>query len=524
MEETNVTLTIEEKLHNTSKLITQKENDFKNHKLAINFIKKCIPHDMDEDMAIAYIKQEISTAFHLVGKDGKPMISDLVGAYKKEHKRVQKEIEKSAACGCFGNIGGDECGCDESDKIDPRDIDYDEEGISEERQISAKAEALEIMKNGDPINKILTTVEKIHVGDNKFQELFCVAVASQSCLNTAGIQASLHGSAGSGKSHAVKSHAHTIRAKYKLESTLSAKAAYYNHLKPGCIIISDDTEPNEALEETIKRSITNFQEKTIHTTVHDGKGESHMIPERLMWLFTSVSHNGSDQLSDRQVKCNTTETKGHKQTACDKQLEESADGKYGLTEIDDDILICRYIYDIIKSQTFRVRVPYAKRIKFHITDNLRNTQRFLDMIKGYAVLYHMQRETDENGYLMANEWDFELAKDLFNSQIENAVSKLTEKERRISKYIADNSPCTISEISNGTGYSDKVTRTTINGKPNQISGGLLEKVAGLSVSRENHTERINEEKSVCKTADYYSIKIVEGNWELFNNKFVELVY
>lgn len=411
-----------------------------------------------------------------------------------------------------------------SDEIDPLDIDYDEKGISEERQITAKEKALNIMKTGDPLETILKNVEKDHTGDTKFQELFCVAVASQSCVNTAGIHPSMHGAAGSGKSHAVKTHAHRIRAKHKLESTLSAKAAYYNRIKPGYIVISDDTEPNEAMEETIKRSTTNFQEKTIHTTVHDGEGAYHIIPERIIWIFTSVNNNGSDQLSDRQVKCNTNETKEQKNKAVQKQLEESNAGKYGLTDVDDDILVCRYIYDEIKSKTFRVRIPFADRITFHITDNLRNTQRFLDMIKGFSVIYHMQRETDENGCLLANEWDFELAQELFNSQLESAVTQLTEKERRIIKYIGDHSPCTAAQVSKGVGYSYKVTRETIHGKPNQISGGLLDKVKGLIVSRETHTEKMDDENSISKTADYYSIKNPEMCWELFDNKFVDLVY
>jgi hypothetical protein len=505
------TETIDEKLENTKKIAEKINDSHGRFKLARNFIKSCLcPENMEKSLAMSYIRVEMKKAFDLKGD----AITELLAYYK-----FIDNMQNGAKC-C--TTLADKQKETETETTEEERIDYDEKNISEDRQATAKEEALEILRNGDPIDKILKTISKTHVGDDKFQELMCIAIASQSCLNTAGIQPSLHGSPGSGKSHAMKTHGHMIRAKHKLESTLSAKAPYYLNMKPGCIIICDDSEPSEAMEETIKRATTNFQEITYHSTVNDGVGGSKMIPERLLWLFTSVNNNGSDQLSDRQVKSNTIETKAQKIKACEKQLEEAETGKYGLTDIDDDILICRYIYDEIKSKTLRVKIPFAKNIKFHITDNLRNTQRFLDMIRGYAIMYHMQRVI-EDGCVLANELDFEFAYELFNSQLESAVTKLTDKERKITHYIATHEGCTISEISNGTQYTQKVVRDTIKGRPKGVSGGLLEKVTGLTETRETHAERINEEQTISKTADHYYLKKVEGNWELFNNQFVELI-
>jgi hypothetical protein len=305
---------------------------------------------------------------------------------------------------------------EDTEEKDPLETDFDEDGISNERQETARLEALNILQNDNPIKKIKDTVSKIHSGDCDFQELMCIALASQSCINTSGIHPSLHGPTGSGKSHAAKSHTHCLRKKHKRESTMSAKAAYYNELKPGCLIFSDDSEPNEDLEQTIKRATTNFQETTVHMTVVDGKGEPHTIPPRILWLFTSVSNNGSDQFSDRQVKCYTINTELHKKSACEKQLEEAQSGKFGLTDVDDDVLVCRYIYDEIKSKLLRVKIPYANKIKFATSGNLRNTQRLLDMIKGYAVMFHMQREKDTDGSILANREDFKMASALFNTR------------------------------------------------------------------------------------------------------------
>ena len=119
---------------------------------------------------------------------------------------------------------------------------------------------------------------------------------------------------------------------------------------------------------------------------------------------------------------------------------------------------------------------------------------FLDMIKGYTIFFHMQRETDEDGYLLATEEDFNKAKALFESQTEGIVSKLNDKEREILRYIKSHPRCTIQSIAEGTGYSYATVRNIIKGRPKSKSAGegLLEKVKGLSISEEIHTTEEDE--------------------------------
>jgi hypothetical protein len=198
-------------------------------------------------------------------------------------------------------------------------------------------------------------------------------------------------------------------------------------------------------------------------------------------------------------------------------------GKYGLNEVDGDVLICRYIYDEIKSKVFNVKIPFGKRIQFIIKDNSRNTQRFLDMIKGYTVMYHMQREVDDEGCLIANEYDFSCAKTLFNSQLSNAVTKLTEKERKIILFIVKKNGCTVSDIVNGINKKDGTVRNLLRGRKGQGSGGLLDKVKGLTVSRETHTMHHEDGQSITKTEDYYRIKADDGSLGFYADKFVELL-
>ena len=289
--------------------ITPKESSEEKVRQAIKFINEEI-FDKRGAATVEYklfIEENVYKHFSI---DPKDTHGELIKEhYTEKIKQVKKEINK--------NRGKEDNA--EVDKPKSESIDFDEEEVSEEAQIIAKEKAMEILKEGKVIDKILSTVKKTHVGDEKFEELLTLAVASQSCTNTAGIQPAVHGPPGSGKSHGVKSHLHLIRAKHKLESSMSAKAAYYANLKPGCILFSDDTQALKELGDTLKRATTCFQEKTIYSTVNgDREGASLIIPERIIWLFTSVDSETSDQVDDRQFKCNTKDTVEQKRAACAK--------------------------------------------------------------------------------------------------------------------------------------------------------------------------------------------------------------
>lgn len=409
----------------------------------------------------------------------------------------------------------------ESDENE-REIDYDEEGISEETQKEAKAEAQRIMKEGDPLEFILNTIKIRHIGDETLEEALAVSIAGQSCYNTNGIQIGANGLPGSGKSHAFIMHLHLIRMRHKIEATISAKALYYAEIKPGTIVFSDDTEPDEAMEQTIKRATTNYQGYTTHLTVKDQSSLNLVIPPRINWYLTSVESTSSAQLLSRQFKCNTLETKEQKDAITSKQKQEAESGNLGIAYIDFDVLVCRYIYDEMKSKMFNVKIPYAEKIIIHDNRDSRNTSMFLDMIMGYAIFYHMQRETDEEGYLLADESDFWRAKKLFDSQLESSVTKLTDRERLVLRYIADHRIySTISQIALGTGIPQSSVRSILRGRKDSASEGLLGKIKGLTVSRETHSSG-DEGSHISKTQDYFEYFGSDDLKELHETGFATL--
>jgi hypothetical protein len=296
------------------------------------------------------------------------------------------------------------------------------------------------------------------------------------------------------------------------------------NLKPGTIIFSDDTTPSEDMEEVIKRATTNYQEYTKHTIVKDGKPETFMVPPRINWYLTSVDSEVSLQLLNRQLTFNTSNEPEHKSAIFAKQQEKAETGEMPVIDVTERILVCRRIYDIIKSQTFKVKIPFAKKIELEHKSNSRVFPMFLDMIKGYTIFFHMQRETDDEGYLLATKADFNKATALFESQTEGIVSKLNDKERAILRHIKGHPRCIIQDIAEGTGYSYATVRNIIKGRPNSKSAGagLLEKVKGLSISEETHTTEEDEKYKISKKAERFILSDKFDGWSLYTNKFISL--
>lgn len=401
--------------------------------------------------------------------------------------------------------------------------DLDENGIPEEKKEAAKVDAIQILQEGDPVKYILDTVSQFHTGDVATEEGLLISIAGQSCLNTAGIQIAVNGESGSGKSHAVKIHLHLVPAKYKRVTSLSAKAAYYMGLKPGTIIFSDDTSPSEDMEEVIKRATTNYQEYTTHTTVKDQRGMNFVIPPRINWYLTSVDTEVSEQLLNRQLTFNTIDTIAQKEAIYNMQQQEAMSGELNILVVNHEILVCRRIYDIIRSRMFKVKVPYAMDIELSDKSNSRTFPLFLDMIKGYAIVFHAQRETDPDGYLLANIEDFERAKRLFESQTDGIISKLNDKERLIIEFIATHPHVNINTIAKATKLSYGTVRNLIKGRSDRSSQGLLDKYKGLEISDETHTTEEESGYKVAKKSEFFHI--VSGQydyWTSFNSGFVTL--
>jgi hypothetical protein len=466
--------------------------------------------DIREDETLIFIK-EICDAF---GFD--PELKGILKKFYKAEKTTYDESKKKQV------IADDE---------DPLNIDFDEQDIDPALKEKADRLAEQILSRGEPIKYILKTIEKKHIGDENTEEGICVSIAGQCCLNTAGIQIVVNGESGSGKSDGTKKHLHLVPRRWKRATSLSAKALYYMDLKPGIIVFSDDVNMDPELEEVFKQSTTNYQEYTFRTSVKDQERHTISIPPRINLFLTCVQSNVSDQTLNRQLVFETDDSPEQKTKIFNLQRELESKGINPL-EVTTRVLICRRIYSKLKENLFNVRIPYADRIDILDKSNSRIFPMLCDMIKGYAIFKWKQRKIDENGNLLAEIEDFEKAKTLFNSRVENTVTKLTAVETVIVKDIVMHQDkkggigCSISEIATRTGIKYHNVDRLIKGRKDRDDGGLLAKMKGFKKEDMTITEYVREAGELLESKGRKSERFRIENcniWEIFKQDFISLL-
>ena len=264
--------------------------------------------------------------------------------------------------------------------------------LAEIENPAIKGKALDILRNGDPVEYILGVYSRLHVGDIQIGKVLLLSIANQSVLNSEGLQPKLSGPSGKGKTHAAKAMFHLIPdVGYKLEGSLSAKSMYYHpDLMPGTVIFSDDIKISADLEDTLKRAMSNFQQPTKHRTViREGYADLE-IPERIAWWLTSVENPYGDELLNRLFGLDVDDSVDQDEAVTKQQLERAKHGDVALPE-DEDVKVCRAIIHEVKKKLLKVIVPYSDFIDWKGVGDRRNLPRFLDLIRGFTALRFMQR-------------------------------------------------------------------------------------------------------------------------------------
>jgi hypothetical protein len=355
--------------------------------------------------------------------------------------------------------------------------------------------AIEILSKSNSLEYLMSYYSIKHAGDISLGKEILLAFSNQSILNSDGIQPTVNGESGKGKTHAVTTIIRLLPdLPYKKEGSLSAKGLFYmKNLPDGLIFFSDDASINNELESTLKRSMSKFQENVRHHTVINGEAATLILPKRILWLITSVNIEGSNELRNRQSSNAVDESEDQDNDVSILQLEEAGHVKK-CDDIKELLTTCKTIMYIIKKQLFEVDIPYYKKIKVSkdMKKDRRNLPRFLDMIKGFCLFNFMQREINEYGQLVATIEDFNFAKEAFEVHGESQITKLSPAEIRLCKYmVACNKELTINEIvrnyrkPNKKQFAYETIRKLLQGTPTQE--GLKAKVPGL-VANENQKE------------------------------------
>jgi hypothetical protein len=347
--------------------------------------------------------------------------------------------------------------------------------------------AMEILQNGDPLGFLLDTFNKAHVGDRVVAECLAMSLASQSVENTNGLHVAISGSSGKGKSHACSTMLDLVPEDYRLKGTVSNKALYYHEsLRPGMILLFDDVSLSDDLQEVLKAATANFREEIVHRTLtKDRKPQTCSIPERCVWWLAKVEAPGDDQVMNRMLTVWIDDSLSQDRAVLEhmKRIEacEEPDGD------DPDVLVCRALWDVVKSRVFRVYIPFSERIRFSATQNRRNPAMLFDLIKCHARLFFLQRDRTGRGSIVADRDDFVAACRLFlalSGEGGGQETKLTRNEAAALATIARMGVdvFTIRQLQSTLGLTYHQTYRLLHGYNNSRASyaGILDKCPAVS--------------------------------------------
>jgi len=380
------------------------------------------------------------------------------------------------------------------------------------------AKAIEIVTNGDPVGYVLDVMKHHHAGDRRSAELLLCSVVIGSVLNANGTQPKLSGGSGKGKTHLCKALRHLMPPEWIFYTSLSPKALYRAtieggpvQIKPGMVIFSDDVRINEDLEDTMKRSMSNFQEKARYLVVgKDGALLDMHLPERLIWWLTSVSDDQEEQLINRFFQVGIDESQEQDLKSLDLTFAPLAEGRAEFP-VTDDVLVCREIIRAIKNETWMVWAPFLRddggelNLEWLNPEERRNPGRFVDLLAAYAVLHHTQRDVIDEGdhkKITATEDDFEAAKALYESRAENLTTKMADRELHFIRWLTTQADGTqfhfkINDVArtykgpNGKGLSAKTLERMLLGRKDRNTYGLIDKIKGGGLVEAKHSETVD---------------------------------
>jgi len=371
----------------------------------------------------------------------------------------------------------------------------------------ARAAALNVLANGEPITLMLAAFAQEHIGDEILARCMLLSMASQAVKNSDGLHVSVTGDSGKGKTHAFKKMMRQVPERYKVKGTVSNKALYYmKDLQPRTVLMSDDTELSDGIQEILKSATSNFHEPITHTTVtKDLTSRVCTIPERCVWWIAKKEGTGDDQVMNRMLTCWIDESSEQDALVLAAKQEREMLDPDSFVDETDELRTCMAIWEILHEQMIWVIIPYSKRIRFNAICNRRNPDMLYDLIKSHAALFFMQRQQktseDKTLCVYANEADFTAANDVFtllNGTAGGQESKMTKKESDLLALIhrSDRLEFTIQDLQELTGWPYINIYRALKGYDSRGKNytGLLEKCPAISFT--DRTITVNDEEGV----------------------------
>lgn len=443
-------------------------------------------HGMDQCEWEMFVNNEVAEKFRLTKRDIKTTIDGCA------RERVSKKT----------SAGAQEQEHEDREEEEDRLKAYPEE---------IRKLAYQILREGDPLRFILDTWNLRHVGDRNLGENCLCAVASTYIINTRGLHVKPSGESGKGKSDAIETVLTLLPEHKFISGSMSSKSLYYHpDLKSGTIIYSDDANFTDDTIATLKQSTSNFQTPSKHRTVVNQEYAEYSIPERCSFWFSTVDGIPDEQLANRFLNADV-DGSAEQDKKVYNHIKES---ELNLNlPVDDDVLICRCIFDILDEERYIIKIPYINAIEWTNTGNRRNFPKFLDILRSVTFFNVIQRE-NINGYYLSDIEDFDKALNIYKGTSKNNATNLTDLEIKVLKYIESKGPVTLKDLMSYL----KVSRTRVihilHGKDGK--GGMFAKVSQLNKIDRSKTEGANDEDRITTRENLYEYNGPKLGFEIYD--------
>jgi hypothetical protein len=372
-----------------------------------------------------------------------------------------------------------------------------------------REKALDIMQHGDPIQFIMKTIGQRYLGNEDNVKVYLSSFAVMSVKNSRGLHIGGEGSSGMGKTSGIYHTTHCLTPSAYLKLQMSPKALLYHEIHRKTMLIISDYKQNDDTDGLMKQTTSDFHSPCAYKTVINGEPVTLEAPPEIVWCVDTVQSSQDIQVINRQFSCPVDESAEIGMQVVHQPFQLSVEGE-DQYPINEDVLICRAMSEMVHKADFKVVVPYGMDIKWGDSKNRRNSSIFLDLLFAQTMWHFMQRGRDEHGNLVATVADYDEAVKLYSKRAEAMMDKLNGLQRQIVKLIAGapNREIYLDDIVKALNEPKENVRLAITGKKNKndgtFQGGLTQKLPGfltnyLMVVHENGKGA--SKKMLCKLLD-----------------------
>lgn len=366
-----------------------------------------------------------------------------------------------------------------------------------------------ILKDTNLFQKILEESGKRAVGEEKAKKsliLFCmgrlVANASASSFN-----AIPHEESGTGKDYLTKAITSLCVPKEELahRTRISQTVLNYWHdpksdpdwTWDGKVLFLEDVSDSVLNCEVMKTFLSGGSQTTI--TINQRAVDIEIRGKPVIFLTTANSSPGAEQL--RRIQFVPLDS-SKEQTGRIKQFQATIAQNGSIQKYDNEL-----VEALSKLTRQEVIIPWAEKLIQHFPEDLivRTVQgRFLDLIKASTALHQLQREHDEEGRLIAERQDYEIARDVFlhNSSTGGTLTPMTVHQKKIIQAIKDRSTVKFQEehgfmeVSEISGFLVMGKETLYSNLEKLVVSGILGLESGVVLSSGKTGSRYCVKKTV----------------------------